>query len=60
MDSCVTAAVARRDFDPAFLHLQYGQRTEARELRAFHEIADHYRVRDRLVGSLEWIARIGG
>lgn len=60
MDSCVTAALTARDRTPAFLHVSYGQRTEARELRAFHAIADHYGVERRLVLRLESLARIGG
>jgi 7-cyano-7-deazaguanine synthase len=61
MDSCVTAAVARvENVELAFLHASYGQRTEARELRAFEELADFYEVSRRLVVSLEHIARIGG
>ena len=34
MDSCVTAAIANEKYSLAFLHVNYGQRTEARELRA--------------------------
>jgi 7-cyano-7-deazaguanine synthase len=62
MDSCVTLAIAERDFTPALLHINYGQRTEARELQAFHDIADHYGVPDelRLEVSIEHLARIGG
>lgn len=61
MDSCVTAAIAREENDElAFLHVSYGQRTEARELRAFAEIAEHYQVRKRLAISIEHLARIGG
>ncbi len=60
MDSCVTAAMARREFTIAMLHFQYGQKTESRELRAFHDIADHYRAGDRLVAGLEIFPRIGG
>ena len=61
MDSCVTAAIARRDgCELAFLHVSYGQRTEARELRAFNEIADFYEVRKRLAVSIEHLAKIGG
>ena len=42
MDSCVTAAVARKENDElAFLHVSYGQLTEQRELKAFEAIADH-------------------
>jgi 7-cyano-7-deazaguanine synthase len=60
MDSCVTAALARQTFEPAFLHLNYGQRTEARELRAFRDIADYYKVGLRLIASMEHLAKIGG
>lgn len=61
MDSCVTAAIAQRESDElAFLHVSYGQRTEARERRAFNDIADHYSVEKRLDVSIEHLARIGG
>ena len=59
MDSCVTAAIARRTHDVSCLHLTYGQRTETRELKAFTDIADHFGAR-RLVISLEHLAKIGG
>ena len=61
MDSCVTAAIAHSENDYlAFLHVSYGQRTEARERRAFNDIADHYRVEKRLDISIEHLAKIGG
>jgi len=61
MDSCVTAAIANEENDElAFLHVSYGQRTEKRERESFERIADHYRVRSRLVVSLDQLARIGG
>jgi len=61
MDSCVTAAFAQREVSQlAFLHVSYGQRTEARERQAFEEIANHYEVKERLVVSLEHLAQIGG
>jgi 7-cyano-7-deazaguanine synthase len=61
MDSCVTAAIAARESDEiAFLHISYGQLTEARERRAFNEIADHYGVKDRLDVSIDHLAKIGG
>lgn len=61
MDSCVTAAIAQRDVHRlAFLHISYGQRTEARERQAFEEIAAHYGVKQRLVVSLAHLAEIGG
>jgi 7-cyano-7-deazaguanine synthase len=61
MDSCVTAAIADRDISRlAFLHVSYGQRTEARERRAFEELAAHYNAEQRLVVSLEQLTKIGG
>jgi 7-cyano-7-deazaguanine synthase len=60
MDSCVTAAVAAAGFRLAFLHLNYGQRTERRELQAFNDLADHFKVERRLVVSMEHLQAIGG
>ena len=61
MDSCVTAAIAAAENDElAFLHVSYGQRTEARERKAFNDIADHYGVVKRMDVSIEYLAKIGG
>ena len=61
MDSCVTAAIANEDNDElAFLHVSYGQPTEARERRAFEDLADHYNVTKRLAVSIEYLKSIGG
>jgi 7-cyano-7-deazaguanine synthase len=60
MDSCVTAAIANQDYELAFLHLNYSQRTEKRELKAFHDIADYYKVEKRLIISTEHLKQIGG
>lgn len=61
LDSCVTAAHAAEKNDAcAFLHISYGQRTEARERQAFNDIADFYGVEDRLDVSIEYLAKIGG
>ena len=61
MDSCVTVASAKADgYDPSLLHLNYGQRTEKRELKAFHDIADHYMIEERLVVDISHLSAIGG
>ena len=61
MDSCVTAASAIDDsYSLSFLHMNYGQRTEVRELKAFHDIADYYNVKERLVVDISHLAEIGG
>jgi 7-cyano-7-deazaguanine synthase len=63
MDSCVTTALAIESHGAgniALLHAGYGQRTQARERRAFEEIADFYGVRERLVVQLDHFRAIGG
>jgi 7-cyano-7-deazaguanine synthase len=60
LDSCVCLAEARREHDTALLHVNYGQRTEARELRAFQALADHYSVARRLVADIGYLKQIGG
>lgn len=60
MDSCVCAAIANLEFRMAFLHVNYGQRTEVREQLAFNEIADFYGVERRLSVSLDHLKVIGG
>lgn len=60
MDSCVTAAIAAQDYRLALLHLNYGQRTERRELRSFNAIADHFDAVHRLVISMDHLSKIGG
>lgn len=60
MDSCVTAAMANINYDLAFAHFNYGQRTEKRELKAFNEIADYYSVQKRLVIDYTHLSKIGG
>jgi 7-cyano-7-deazaguanine synthase len=60
MDSAVAAAMACREFEPAFLHLDYGQRTEAREHAAFAALADHYSVKLRLLAQVDPLRRIQG
>ena len=61
MDSCVTVAIASTESCAiAFLHVSYGQLTEARERQAFNDIADFYGVEKRLDVSIEYLAKIGG
>ncbi|MGO9862272.1 MAG: 7-cyano-7-deazaguanine synthase QueC [Terriglobales bacterium] len=60
MDSCVCAALAARDHQPAALHVSYGQRTETRERRAFEAICDRLEIRDRLLVRNEALRAIGG
>jgi 7-cyano-7-deazaguanine synthase len=60
MDSALTAAFAFKKYTPAFLHINYGQRTEKRELKAFNDIADFYKVKERLVVDISHLKQIGG
>ena len=62
LDSCVTAALAARDYRTAFLHVNYGQVTEKREMKAFNDIADYYRGPEnlRLAVDIGYLKKIGG
>jgi 7-cyano-7-deazaguanine synthase len=63
MDSCVSAAEALHKHGRdrvGLLHASYGQRTEARELRAFSEIAEFYGVQEKLTVRLDYFPAIGG
>ena len=60
MDSCVTTAIAARECQLAALHVSYGQLTEARERLAFEQIADFYKIADRLLVNQSYLSRIGG
>jgi 7-cyano-7-deazaguanine synthase len=63
MDSLVTAAMANEKHENmAFLHLNYGQKTQERELKCFNEIADFYNVPKKLrkVIDVSFLSQIGG
>lgn len=60
MDSCVTAALAARDCEAYALHFSYGQRTEARELRAAKEVADILEFKQFLHLKIDLFRQIGG
>jgi 7-cyano-7-deazaguanine synthase len=60
LDSCVAAAVARRDFDLALFHANYGQRTLTQELTAFRAQAAFYQVHSTLEVDLNYLGEIGG
>ena len=60
MDSCITAAIANQTYKLALIHINYGQRTEERELKAFHDVADFYKAEKRLVIDFGHFTKIGG
>ncbi|PIQ09323.1 MAG: 7-cyano-7-deazaguanine synthase QueC [Ignavibacteriales bacterium CG18_big_fil_WC_8_21_14_2_50_31_20] len=60
LDSCVTAAIANNKYDLALAHINYGQRTQERELKAFNDIADFYNAKKRIIIDFNHLAKIGG
>ena len=60
MDSCVTSAIAEQDYELSFVHINYGQRTEKRELKSFYDIAHYYGVKNTLVVDFSHLSKIGG
>jgi 7-cyano-7-deazaguanine synthase len=60
LDSCVTAAVARRQFDLALFHANYGQRGLERELEAFRAQAAFFQAAATLEVDLNYLGVIGG
>ena len=60
LDSAVTTAVAMKEGQVALLHANYGQRTEARELKAFNAIADFYDIKERLTIDIDHLRVIKG
>ncbi|HEY5995948.1 MAG TPA: 7-cyano-7-deazaguanine synthase QueC [Candidatus Deferrimicrobiaceae bacterium] len=62
MDSSVLAAFARRESELALLHVNYGQRTEGKELSSFRAVGDRLGVPParRLVVDIGHLAQIGG
>src|SRR5580658_8832681 len=60
MDSCLTATLAGRTHDLCLLHASYGQRTEAREKKAFLAIARKLGARATLLVDIAHLKAIGG
>jgi 7-cyano-7-deazaguanine synthase len=61
MDSAVCAAIARDEgYMVAALHLNYGQKTEAKELECYENLCKHYEIEDKLVVDVSHLGLIGG
>ncbi|MBX7155658.1 MAG: 7-cyano-7-deazaguanine synthase QueC [Candidatus Kapaibacterium sp.] len=61
MDSTVCTAIAHAQSEEvAALHVNYGQRTQARELQAFHDVCNYYSITKRLIVDISHLAAIGG
>lgn len=60
MDSAVALAYAKHDgFSIAALHLNYGQRTQRRELQAFNDLCNYYAISEKLIVDIDYLQRIG-
>lgn len=59
LDSALTAALASDANEVYFLHANYGQRTEKKELYSFRQLAKHYRAKDTLEITLAYLKQIG-
>lgn len=63
MDSLVCAGLAvEKKHHVSFLHMNYGQKTSARERKSFEDIADFYKIApaDRKVIDMTFLSQIGG
>ena len=61
LDSLLTLAIAINESEQIFpLHLNYGQVTQARELKAFNDILSHYKIENKLIVDIEYLKKIGG
>ncbi len=61
MDSAVCLDYAiKAGYNIYSLHLNYGQRTESKELESFNNICDFYNIKNRLVVDTSFLTQIGG
>ncbi len=60
IDSCVCLAIAIRHYEVALLHVNYGQRTEKKELECFEKLANYYGIKEKLIVNLPHLKEIGG
>lgn len=61
LDSTVTLSIAKdRGDEVALLHVNYGQRTESKELECFNNIAEYFCVAKKLVVDISHLKTIGG
>ena len=61
MDSLVTAAIAHQECDEmCFLHVNYGQPTQQKELDVFNKISDFYKPKSKMIVDISYLTQIGG
>ncbi len=60
MDSLVTTAIAAKESDEIyFLHLNYKQKTQKREMESFNKIIDFYKPNGVMITDIDYLAQIG-
>ncbi|HOK39865.1 MAG TPA: 7-cyano-7-deazaguanine synthase QueC [bacterium] len=60
MDSCVTTAIAiSNSTSVSLLHISYKHRTASRELKSFIDIANYYKIKNRLIVNIDYLIKIG-
>ncbi|MGB9761379.1 MAG: 7-cyano-7-deazaguanine synthase QueC [Caldimicrobium thiodismutans] len=60
MDSAVCASVANEKYRLAFLHVQYGQKSAAKELKCFQKLCEFFRPEKILIAEAPFLKKIGG
>jgi 7-cyano-7-deazaguanine synthase len=61
MDSAVCAAIAKsKGYEIAALHLNYGQKTQSKELECFYSLCKDFNAVEKLVVDVSHLAKIGG
>lgn len=61
MDSALCLGIANEaGYELAALHLNYGQRTQSKELQCYNQLCDYYEVKHRLVVDVNHLSAIGG
>jgi 7-cyano-7-deazaguanine synthase len=61
MDSLITAAIARKECDEIyFLHLNYGQKAQIKELESFLKMKEYFKPEDFLIIDVDYLKKIGG
>lgn len=60
MDSAVCASIAKENYRLAFLHVQYGQKSAAKELECFQKLCDFFNPEKVLIAEASFFKAIGG
>ena len=61
LDSCVKVDCSINDgYEVSLLHINYGQRTQKREDKAFDDIAAYYGIKNKMTVDIDYLKRIGG